>query len=158
MRIGTKFFTTLAIVAVIGSGAVTYTARAANDDRRLGRTLLGEDLAELGFTDQQKAEVKAVLRKHQPTAEPLVKQFVAERRVLRDLIHAETVDEKAVRDQAAKVGSLGADLAVERAHIAHEIQAVLTPEQIKKLKAMRADIDDRIDRGLDRIAKHIAED
>lgn len=150
--------TTLAVVAVIGGGAAAYKAHAARDERRPGRLFLGERLAELGVTDEQKAEVKAILHKHQPTAEPLVKQFVAERRTLRDLIHAETVNEKAIRDQAAKVAAVGADLAVERARVAHEIRAVLTPEQIEKLKEMRVDIDTRIDRHLDRIAKRIAED
>jgi Spy/CpxP family protein refolding chaperone len=158
MKHGTKILTTLAVAVVIGSGAVAYKAHAARDERGHGRRFFCERFTELGVTNEQKAEVKAILHKHQPTAEPLLKRFVTERRTLRDLIHAGAVDEKAIRDQAAKVAAVGADLAVERAHVAHEIRAVLAPEQIDKLKDMRVDIDARIGRGLDRIAKRIAED
>jgi Spy/CpxP family protein refolding chaperone len=86
---------------------------------------------------QQKAQVKAILRGYQPTVGPLVKEVVTERRALRDTIRAQTIDETAIRAQAAKVASLEADLAVQRAHVAHDIRAVLTPGQIQKLKDMQ---------------------
>jgi Spy/CpxP family protein refolding chaperone len=152
MRTGTKILTAVAVMALLGAGAYAFT------ERGLGHAFLTEKLATLGVTDAQKAEVKAILRKHQPTAGPLLKQFVAERRALRDLVHAGTVDEKAIRKQAAKVTTVGADLAVERAHVAHEIRAVLTPEQTEKLQSMRDDVDERIDIFLSGIAKRIAED
>jgi protein CpxP len=89
----------------------------------------------------------------------LIKQVVTERRALRDTIRAEkTIDEAAIRAQAAKVASLEADLAVQRAHVAHEIRAVLTPGQLQKLKDMQTDADARIDGFLHRIANRIAED
>jgi hypothetical protein len=90
------------------------------------------------LTDQQKAQVKAILRKYQPTAGPLIHQVVTERRALRD----------AIRAQAAKTASLEADLALQR--------AVLTPEQIQKLKEMQIDADARFDGWLQRIANRIA--
>jgi Spy/CpxP family protein refolding chaperone len=151
MKTATKILSIVAVAGVLGAGAMAFP-------RGHDRPFLAARLAELGVTDEQKAEVKAILRKHQPTAEPLLKQFVAERRTLRDLIHAETVNERAIRKQAAKVAAVGADLAVERARVAHEIRGVLTPEQIEKLKELRVDIDERIDKRLDRIAKRIAED
>jgi Spy/CpxP family protein refolding chaperone len=57
--------------------------------------------------DEQKAQVKDILRKHQPATEPLLKQFVYERRELMDSIHATKADESAIRAQAAKVESVG---------------------------------------------------
>ena len=147
----------LVMAATVG-GFFAYLAHANPREYGPARGRFLERLAQLGVTDEQKTQVKDILRNHQPTAEPLLKQFVAERRALRDLVHAETVDEKAIRAQAAKVASVGADLAVERAHVAHEIRGVLTPEQIDKLKQMKVDADTRIDDGLARIAKHIAED
>ena len=64
----------------------------------------------------------------------------------------------AIRAQAAKVASLEADLAVERAHVAHDIRAVLTPEQLQKFKDMQIDADARFDGLLQRIANRIATD
>src|SRR5256885_12005494 len=40
-----------------------------------------QKLTQLGATDDQKAQVKAILRQHQPTAGPLIKQRSEERRV-----------------------------------------------------------------------------
>jgi periplasmic protein CpxP/Spy len=123
-----------------------------------GQHRFGRRLAELGVTDAQKAQVKSILRGYQPTVGPLVKEVVTERRVLRDTIRAQTIDETAIRTEAAKVASLEADLAVERAHVAHDIRAVLTPEQIQKLKDMQMDADARFDGLLQHVANRIATD
>jgi hypothetical protein len=42
--------------------------------------------------------------------------------------------------------------------LSHDIRAVLTPDQIQKLKDMQVDFDVRIDGFLHRVAKRIAED
>ena len=120
--------------------------------------LFVERLADVGITDAQKQQVKAVLRKHLPEVEPMIKQLVTERRTLRDTIHADQVDEKAIRVQAAKVARLEAELAIQRARLVHEIKPVLTPEQIEKLKAIQTDANDRIDMMLSRVGKRIAAD
>jgi len=115
-------------------------------------------MEQLNLTDQQKAQVNTILRSYQPTAGPLIREVVTERRALRDAIRAQTIDETAIRAQVAKVASLEADLAVQRAHIAHDIRAVLTPEQIQKLKNMQTAADARVDGLLQRIANSIATD
>lgn len=120
--------------------------------------LFVERLADVGITDAQKQQVKAVLRKHLPEVEPMIKQLVAERRTLRDTIRADQVDEKAIRVQAAKVARLEAELAIQRARLVHEIKPVLTPEQIEKLKDIQTDANDRIDMMLSRVGKRIAAD
>lgn len=119
---------------------------------------LAERLAQLGVTDAQKDQIHAILRKHQPVTEPMIRKLVAERRVLREMIHAETVDEKAIRRQVARVAEVAGDLAVERARVAHEIRPVLTDEQLARLAEMGDDVDARIDAFIDRIAKRIAAD
>ena len=88
----------------------------------------------------------------------MIREVVTERRALRDAIRAESFDESAIRSQAAKVAGLEADLAVQRAHVAHDIRAVLTPEQLQKLKELQVNADVRVDRALARVAKRIAED
>ncbi len=104
-----------------------------------------EKLTALGVTDQQREQIKGILQQHRDEVKPMVNSFVSERRALRDLIRADTVDETAIRAQVAKVAKVGADLAVERAKIGHEIRGVLTPEQIQKLKDQQVDLDRRID-------------
>jgi len=150
--------TAAGVAAATMIGFWACVAHASTSDKSPARGKFAERLAQLGVTDQQKTEAKAILRKYQPTVGPVVRQLVDARRSLRETIRAATIDEPAIRAQAAKVASLEADLAVQRAHVSHDIRAVLTPEQIEKLKQMQVDIDARIDRGLARIAKRIVED
>ena len=154
MKTQTKIITAIAVATVIVTGSLAVAAKTGAGPVR-GR--IGERLTELGVTDEQKAEAKAILKQHQPTAAPLVRSFVSERRALRELIHAEKVDESAIRAQVDKLAKVGGDLAVERAHIAHAMRGVLTPEQIQKLGTMREDVDAQIDQFLDHVAKRIAE-
>ncbi len=159
MTTQTKILTAVGLAAAVTvGGSFAYAARAETDEHGPFAGRVAERLASIGVTDQQKAEIKAILRKHQPAVEPLVKEFVAEKRTLRDTIRADKFDERAIRAQTAKVAQVGADLAVERARIVQELRPILTSEQIEKLKEMQADFDDRVDFVLHRIAKRIAED
>jgi Spy/CpxP family protein refolding chaperone len=153
--------------ALIGAGIIAaatvggfFAFLAQADTSEIGTTngRFAQRLAKLGVTDAQKAQLKTILRSYQPTVGPLVKEVVTERRALRDTIRAQTVDETAILAQAAKVASLEADLAVQRAHVAHDIRAVLTPEQLHKLKDMQIDADARFDGLLQRIANRLATD
>ncbi len=148
----------IAAATVGGFFAFLAHADTTNDVGFAAQGRFGHRLAQLGLTDQQKAQVKGILRNYQPTAGPLLREVVTERRALRDAIRAQTIDETAIRAQVAKVASLEADLAVQRAHIAHDIRAVLTPEQIQKLKNMQTAADARVDGLLQRIANSIATD
>ena len=146
------------IAAATVAGFFAFLARADTNGVGTTNDRFGRRLGQLGVTDAQKAQVKAILRSYQPTVGPLVKEVVTERRTLRDTIRAQTVDETAIRAQAAKVASLEADLAVQRAHVAHDIRAVLTPEQLQKLKQIQIDADARFDGWLQRIANRLATD
>lgn len=159
MRTYSKMLIGLAVVtALTVGGFFAYVAGAEPAEVAPRFDRLAERWAALGVTDEQKAEVKEILRQYQPTVQPLIQQFVVERRTLRELVHAETVDEAAIRAQVKKSAKVGADLAVARAHVAHDIRGVLTPEQIKQLAEMTEDVDARIDHFLDRVAKRITED
>ena len=159
MKTHTKALIGAGVVATLTVGGFfAFLAHAETNDVVPATGRFKKQLAQLGVTDEQKAQVKAILRKYQPTAGPLIQQVVTERRALRDTIRGETIDETAIRAQAAKVASLEADLAVERAHVAHDVRAVLTPEQLQKLKEMQLTVDARVDGFLQRIANRIAGD
>lgn len=100
---------------------------------------------ELQLTPQQQQQFRDVFAKNRPQGEPLKKQFLDERRALRALIQADTVDEGAIRAQVAKLAAVEADMAVHRAHVSKEIRAILTPEQIAKTKELQEQRDKRME-------------
>ena len=112
----------------------------------------------LDLTDEQKQEIKAILQENQPIIQPLLKEFATERRALRDLLQAETIDEPAIQTQAAKVAASEADLAVERAHIHKAIHSVLTPEQQLRFKELQKKRDRRVDKFISHRAKVLKEE
>jgi protein CpxP len=81
---------------------------------------------------------------------------VQERRALRKTIHTTPVNEAAIRAQAARVAQIEADLDVKRAYVSDRIRAVLTPEQVEKLKELAGSIDEHVDAVLERINEKIA--
>lgn len=100
---------------------------------------------ELGLSSKQKQDIQDVYTKGRARNEPLMNQMATERRALRALIHADTIDEAAIRTQSGKVSAIMADLAVQHAQAARQVRALLTPEQAQKLKAIQATCDCRMD-------------
>ena len=145
----------LSVVTLLTSAPV---AIRAGDGPRPSHAFLAEKLAELGVTDDQRQQIHTLLRNHQSTTQPLLKQLVEERRKLCQAVRANELDDAAIRAQAARVATVEADLAVERAHIVHDIKPVLTPAQLEKVAASQSDSDERFDAFLLQFAKHAAED
>jgi len=106
---------------------------------------------ELGLSAQQQQDIKAVFQKERPQLQ--MKQLMVERRALRTLIHADTVDEAAIRAQSAKVEAIQADLAVQRALTGQQVRKLLTPEQAQKLKDFQAKMESRHGKGGPRAMK-----
>jgi len=69
------------------------------------------------------------------------------RKALHDAIAADTFDEAAIRSAAAEVGAVEADAAVLQARIHTEVVALLTPEQVKKAKELRTEMENRVKDG-----------
>lgn len=134
-----------AILAAVALVPVTAPAYFGDDGPTPGGQHLKKMSKELQLTTQQKQQVKDIFEKSKPTAEPLVKQLRTERQALRSLIHADTIDEAAIRAQAGKSAAVQADLAVHRAHVAQEIRGVLTPDQVAKAKQIQAKCDNRME-------------
>lgn len=103
----------------------------------------------LALTDQQKAQAKELWQQHRAQAKPLMADLRTQRQQLRQLVMSGSADEAAIRAQSAKVASLQADLAVQRAKGAKEFLAMLTPDQQAKLKAMEAKWADRMNKRFD---------
>jgi periplasmic protein CpxP/Spy len=91
---------------------------------------------QLGLSGEQKAQAKALLQKDRAENKPLFQAVMAEKHQLRNLTLSGAADEAAIRAQSAKVAAAEADLAVKRAGEAKELLALLTPEQVGKLKTI----------------------
>jgi periplasmic protein CpxP/Spy len=92
----------------------------------------------LGLTSQQKVQAKAIFENQQAQNKPLFSALMTEKHQLRTLIQSGTTDEAAIRAQAAKLSSAQADLAVQKAQAAKQFLALLTPDQVTKLRAFQA--------------------
>jgi protein CpxP len=88
----------------------------------------------LGLTDAQKGQAKAIFQSNRESVKPIMENLRAERKNLHALMFADTVDEAAIRAETAKIAAIQADLNVDRAKAMSQFRAILTPDQIAKLK------------------------
>jgi len=150
-----KLATAMAVVIGIGVVPIVAPAYMGGEEPAPPGKHFKKMATELGLSAEQNRAIKDIFKKNRPLAAPLMKQLMTERRALRALIQAETIDEAAIRTQAAKVAAVEADLAVQRAHGAQEIRKVLTPEQIQKFKALQEKRDSKFDRFISRSDREI---
>lgn len=117
---------------------------------------IGRALADLDLTEDQKSQVKAILKDEGPHVEPLVDDLLRARKELSEAVHAGEFDEKAVRAAAAGQARAQAELAVARARVVSRFRAVLTPEQQDRLDALHQRFEERIEKrvGLGRSIWH----
>ncbi len=88
-------------------------------------------LAQLGLTDQQKTQIKAIFDGHKTD----IQGFAARMKTARQALDAAIwsgADEATIRAKAADVAAVQADMAVFRATIHTQVFAVLTPDQQAK--------------------------
>jgi protein CpxP len=109
--------------------------------------MAGLPLRELDLTDAQREQVKAVIESHRDDQKAIGDRMMTVRKALHDAIAADTFDEAAIRAAAAQVGAVDADAAVLQARIRAEITALLTPEQVKKAKELRLEMENRVKDG-----------
>lgn len=90
----------------------------------------------LGLTDAQKAQAKAIFQANKPVVKPIFASLRSERKNLEALIHADAIDEAAIRAETARIAGIQADLNVNRAKVSAQFRAILTPDQLATLKTL----------------------
>jgi Spy/CpxP family protein refolding chaperone len=90
----------------------------------------------LGLTDAQKAQAKAIFQGNKDVMKPVFTALRAERKNLHALMHADSIDEAAIRAETVKIAGIQADLNVNRAKIGTQFRAILTPAQLATLKTL----------------------
>jgi len=147
---------TLAIVASISvallaiGAVVAVPARMHHHGGPFGEFGFGHGmvraLESLDLTDDQKSQVKAILKDESPKLEPLVDEMVRSKKALFDAVHGKTFDEKTVRSAASASAQATTDLAVERARMVSRFRGILTDEQQERLDSMSRQFEDRLER------------
>src|SRR6185369_536793 len=90
----------------------------------------------LKLTDAQKAQAKTIFQGSREVVKPIYASLRDERKNLHTLMHADSVDEAAIRAETARIAAIQADLNVNRAKAGAQFRAILTPSQLATLKTM----------------------
>ncbi len=86
----------------------------------------------LDLTPQQEADIKGVFTESREKMAPLREDQQANRRAIRDLSDAESLDESRLRELVRKQADLQAEMMVERHATRSRVNQILTPEQQAK--------------------------
>jgi Spy/CpxP family protein refolding chaperone len=95
-------------------------------------------LSQLGLSDAQRQQIRAIVQRHRTEIQPLMLRARASRVELRAAETADPFDDNAIRAKAGEVAAIQADLAVARAHLQADLFQVLTPDQQQKVRERRA--------------------
>ena len=91
-------------------------------------------LMQLDLTDAQKTRISELLPAYRAQKDARRASLRDMRRQMRVLIEAERFDEEAVRQTFREMAPLMEDMAVSRVQFMHDLKAVLTPEQVERVK------------------------
>lgn len=123
----------LAATMILGT-ASPILAKHARGPHGLHALNLASLIEDLNLSDEQKAQVEAIVAKYEDDKNSLLENVRPARDELRDVIFAEAYNEAAVRQAAQQVSSIMEELAVLHAKMVAELRTVLSPEQIGYLK------------------------
>jgi len=155
MKNRNQLFLALGVTMLLALGGIVYAKHTVADHKAGLRAGLASKFASLGITDEQKTEIRSILRDHRETAVPLLKDYVQARRALREAVRASPINEDAIRGQVNAAARHQAELAIELAHIGQEVRGVLTEEQRQQTEDMLKDMDLHVDEILDRIGNRV---
>ncbi len=106
-------------------------------------------LAQLGLSDQQKAQIKGIFQSHKADLQGFAARMQPARQALNSAI-TNGADEATIRKASADVAAVQADFAVFRASVRAEVFAVLTPDQQAKATQLQLQAQQRAGRFMGR--------
>jgi Spy/CpxP family protein refolding chaperone len=98
-----------------------------------------------GLMEDQEQQVAEILRTHKAALEQKAARAAEARRVVIGQLTADTVDSAALAAAMDQAAAAGKELVMEWAQVRREVQAMLTPEQIAELQALRDKFLKRVD-------------
>ncbi|HTO86021.1 MAG TPA: Spy/CpxP family protein refolding chaperone [Thermoanaerobaculia bacterium] len=126
----------------LAAGAVP----AAGAGSPFGRPAFARIARALDLTDDQKTQIRAILKTRATEIQDQMKAGLDARRALHDAILADPIDETAIRTRAADLSRVEANGAVLYAHLRAEVFPILTAEQKQKVGELRQRMQARGDR------------
>jgi len=145
-----KIVVAAGIVAVLAGGGAALFAQGApgrGGARQGGPGGRGFDagfaLGQLDLSDAQKTQVRDVMQRHRQQLQPTMQRLEQAMQAQRAAVNQVPVNEAAVRQAAASVASVQADLAVEQARVHADIWNILTPDQQEKAKQLEQQVQNR---------------
>lgn len=106
-------------------------------------------LTRLDLSDSQEHDIANVLKQHREQMQGLRTQMVEARKAQLATMTAESFNEEAVRQAAAKAAEIEVQLAVNRAKVFDEIRKLLTPEQQTTLQQLATELSSRRHKGFE---------
>jgi periplasmic protein CpxP/Spy len=103
-------------------------------------------LASLDLTDDQKSQMKAILKDEGPRIEPLIDRVLSTKKDLFDAVHGRTFDEQSVRSASSAAAQASADMAVEKARMVARMRDVLTDDQQGRLETIHKEFEERFEK------------
>ncbi|NVN93345.1 MAG: periplasmic heavy metal sensor [Desulfuromonadales bacterium] len=89
-----------------------------------------------GLADTQKAQAKAIFQGNREVFKPIIANLRAENKNIQALVHADAIDEAAIRAEKIKIAGIQANLNVNRAKIGVQFRAILASSQLEILKTL----------------------
>jgi Spy/CpxP family protein refolding chaperone len=144
----------LVLVAILLASAAALTFVRVAHASRFGRHWCGPERVvtrELGLTDTQKQQIKAIWQKERPAVAGLVRELAAEQKDM-NLAGAEGKrDENAMAPIANRQTVTVMKLMIEKEKVISDIYTVLTPDQRTKADRWREQWPSRLEKIADRI-------
>ena len=128
----------LAVAGLFAPNLAAHTPGGGGPQADVHASGLGRTARRLGLSDDQKDQIRGILKSHATEIETQLEASQTGRKALREAMGAQPLDESRVRQQALALGEVRADGAVLRARIRSEIWPVLTTEQQEKAKQLRS--------------------
>lgn len=122
----------------LSADAFPHGSRADHAPRIFARIARALDLS-----DDQKIQIKNVLKAHAPEIEAQMQAGANARRALHDAVVAQPADEASIRALAQELGRVQGDGAVLFARIRTEIDPILTSDQRQKIQTFREHVRSR---------------
>lgn len=149
------------MVAALAAGGLSLTMAHARAQDAGGHVVRGRFLAKakekLGLSDEQVAQIKAVLGADKDKLTGELTAFHEARIALRETIQKPGVSDDDVRAASAKVAAAEADLAVERSHLYGKISPVLSADQLAKVNEFQERVDDFVDGAIVGFGRRLAQ-
>ncbi len=157
-----KVIATVSAIALVAIGTMFVIAQSGEADfdgkrgfgqhgkrahfggrHKRGGRMMGRMFRQLDLTDEQKEELKSIRKASHENMKPIREQMQASRKLLRNLSANGNFDEAQVQAIASQLGSLHAQMIVEKERNKAKMFAVLTTEQKAKLAELKQNFEQR---------------